>query len=438
MLNELISKIEGYFEFAKHKANWNTEILAGVSTFLALSYIFVVNPAILAQGGFDKSAVLFATIVVSAFCTLLMGLWAKKPLVLAPGMEINAYVAFFVISQLGFSWQDALGAVFWSGVLFLVITFSGIRQKIIEAIPDKMKSGFALCVGVFLGLIALRLAGVLTYEGIKLSGFSSQLTPLTLVFVFGLVTLLILQKLKVKGAVLISIALSTALAHFVGLAPATGDTVKISSDMLSAVLKMNIAVIFDPRMWNVILIIFLVDFYGNVAKLIGLTRNTSITNKDGSMNQMKEALVVDGIGAVGGAALGTTSVLTYVESAVGISEGGRTGITAITCAVLMLAFLVLTPLVSLVPVIATTGALLWVGLSLFPSKTELRSYSKVEVTTVAFMILTVIYTFAIDKALLVGFAVYILGKILEGKTKDINPYMIISTILLSIGILLSL
>lgn len=438
MFEGLISRLENYFDFAKHRANWNTEILAGVSTFLALSYIFVVNPAILSQGGFDKSAVLFATIVVSAVCTLLMGLWAKKPLVLAPGMEINAYVAFFVISQLGFSWQDALGAVFWSGVLFLIVTFSGVRQKIIEAIPNKMKSGFALCVGVFLGLISLRLAGVLTYEGIKLSGFGNLLTPLTLVFVFGLVTLLILQKLKVKGAVLISIALSTVLAHFVGLAPAASKTVALSSDMLGAILKMNLAVIFDARMWNVILIIFLVDFYGNVAKLIGLTRNTSITNKNGSMNQMKEALVVDGIGAVGGAALGTTSVLTYVESAVGISEGGRTGITAITCAVLMLAFLVLTPLVSLVPVIATTGALLWVGLSLFPSKNELQTYTRIEVVTVSLMILTVIYTFAIDKALLVGFAAYIIGKILEGKTKEISSYMAISTILLLIGTVLSL
>ena len=156
------------------------------------------------------------------------------------------------------------------------------------------------------------------------------------------------------------------------------------------------------------------------------------------MSQMKEALIVDGIGAVGGAAVGTTSVLTYVESAVGIAEGGRTGITAIVCALLMLAFLALTPLVSLVPVIATTGALLWVGLSLFPAKEELNKYTRVEVVTIALMILTVIYTFAIDKALLIGFLVYIIGKIIDGKHNEISWYMVISALLLLIGTFLSL
>lgn len=430
--------IEKYFEFAKHKTNLKTEILAGVSTFLALSYIFVVNPAILAEGGFDKGAVLFATIVASALSTMLMGVWAKKPLVLAPGMEMNAYVAFFVIQELGFSWQEALGAVFWSGIICLLITISDIRTRIIQAIPDKMKAGLSLCVGVFLMLIALRISGILTYEGVKLSALGGVLSPSAYVLYAGLAIILLLQRLRVIGGVLISIILASILAHVIGLGVQAGESAYISSDMFSGILKMDLTVIFDSRMLSVILVLFLVDFYGSVAKFIGLTRNTTILDKDKSMPHMKEALVVDGLGTIGGAALGTTSIITYVESAVGIGEGGRTGLTAIVCGILMLLFLALTPLVELVPVIATTGALVWVGIALFPSQNELKGYKTTEIATLVTMIGTVIYTFAIDKALLIGFATHMFGLVATGRRKEISIYMAISTILLLIGVVIQL
>src|SRR3989344_1709385 len=198
----VLSKIEDYFDFAKHKTNYKTEILAGVSTFLALSYIFVVNPSILAEGGFNKSAVLFATVITCFLATFIMGVWAKKPFAVAPGMEMNAYVAFFVVGALGFSWQQALGAVFWSGVLFMILTLTNVRTKIINAIPDKMKSGLALCVGVFLMLIALRLAGILLYSGVSISGLGVFLSPTAYVLYFGLASTLILRKFKIPGSVL--------------------------------------------------------------------------------------------------------------------------------------------------------------------------------------------------------------------------------------------
>lgn len=433
---QILEDISRYFEFAKHKTNFSTEILAGFSTFLALSYIFVVNPAILAEGGFDRSAVLFATIIASALTTLLMGIWAKKPLVLAPGMEMNAYVAFYVINQLGFTWQEALGAVFWSGIICLVVTLTNIRVKIIRAIPDRMKTALSLCVGVFLGLIALRIAGIIIYEGVRLSGIGILFSPTTYVFYLGLVVVLALQKFRIKGGVLISIIIASLFANALGLGNKASEMVSVSEDMLSGIMKLNFNVIFDVRMLNVILVLFLVDFYGSVAKFIGLTKNTSILDKDGSMPQMKEALTVDGIGTVGGAVLGTTSIITYVESAVGIGEGGRTGVTAIVCGILMLLFLVLTPLVALVPVIATTGALLWVGITLFPSGKELQTYHSVEIATMLLMIATVIYTFAIDKALLVGFLAYIGGLVATKKTKEIDIYMVISTVLLLTGVLI--
>jgi len=432
----LLQRIANYFEFSKHKTNYRTEIIAGVSTFMALAYIFVVNPAILSEGGFNKSAVLFATILVSFLATFFMGILAKKPFALAPGMEMNAYVAFFVIIGLGFSWPQALGAVFWSGIIFMILTLTNVRTKVIQAIPDKMKSGLSLAVGVFLMMIALRLAGIVLYEGIVFSGIGVLLSPMAYVLYFGVAAVLILRKLKVPGSVLISIVLASVLAHQLGLGGAA-ESVEVSKDMFSAVLKLDLGVILDPRMWSVILVLFLVDFYGSVAKFIGLTRNTSIVNKDGTLPQMKETLSVDGAATIVGSGLGTTSLTTYVESGVGIAEGGRTGFTAIVISVLMLLFLVLTPLLNLVPLIATTGALLWVGVHLFPSKKELKTYTKLDLLTVVGMIVVTIWTFAIDKALLFGFLIFILGLLFTKKGKEINMYMVISTILLLIGFIFS-
>ncbi|MEK6817736.1 MAG: NCS2 family permease [Nanoarchaeota archaeon] len=430
-------RIADYFEFSKHKTNYRTEILAGVSTFVALAYIFVVNPSILSEAGINKSAVLFATIVASGLATLLMGLWAKKPFVLAPGMEMNSYVAFFVVLVLGFTWQEALGAVFWSGIIFFVLTLTGFRKKIINAIPDKMKSGLALSVGVFLMLIALKLAGILIYEGVTIKGIGILLSPIAYVFYFGLFAVLILRKFKIPGAVLIGIILASIFAHFLGLGEVK-EPVRVSTEMFSALFKLDFGVIFNLKILSVILVLFLIDFYGSIAKFIGLTRRTSIVNEKGDMPQMKEAMLVDGSANSIGAVLGTTSPITYVESAVGIAEGGRTGLTAVVSAILMFSFIILTPLVNLVPLIATTGALFWVGITLFPSKEDLKTYNKLDIFTILVMIVSVIVTFAIDKALFLGFAIFIIGLILSRRYKEIDPYMVLSTILLLIGWILNI
>ncbi len=445
IIDGLICKISEYFQFDKHNTTFRVEILAGISSFLALSYIFVVNPAILSQGGMNMSAVLFATIVASALGTILMGVWAKKPFVLAPGLEMNAWVVFFVIGTLGAVWQDALGAVFWSGIICVILAMSGIRTKVINAIPDKMKTGLALSVGVFLMLVALKLSGVLIYEGVEIKGIGALLAPPAYVLAFGLVCILVLRKLKVRGAMLISIALASVLAQIImpviASDPATtatsATTTAVSIDMLSAIMKFNPFVILKPEMFGVILVLFLIDFYGSIAKFIGLTRNTSIVDKDGTMPQMKEALAVDGLATVGGAMLGTTSLITYVESAVGIGEGGRTGFTAVVCGIVMLGFFLLTPIVNLVPLIATTGALLWVGLDLFPSAKELKTYAKLDLAMIAAMLVMVVWSFSFSRAMLAGFALFIIGSILSGRTRDINKYMVISALLLLIGVILS-
>ena len=432
----MMQKIESFFDIKKLGSTWKIEILAGLSTFLSLSYIFVVNPAILSEAGISKSVVFFATVIISSLATIVMGLWAKKPFSLAPGLEMNAYIAFIVVGTLGFVWQDALGAVFWSGVLMLIINFLRIREYIIKAIPNKLKSGLAASVGVFLMLIALKVSGVLAYEGIQVQGLGLLTSPEAYVFYVGLIVALILRYFKVKGTILISIVIASVVAHLLGIGDVVAP-VKISKDMLNGTLAFNLSIIMNPKILSIILILFIIDFYGSIAKFIGLTRNTTIVDKNGDMPKMKEALAIDGGATVLGAGLGTTNVTTYVESAVGIGEGGRTGLTAVVSGILMLFFLLLTPLVNLVPVVATTGALLFVGLTLFPTRKDLKTYRWADILAVTAMVLATIWTFGLDKAMLVGFGLFIILQIIQGQWKKVNPYLLASTILLLISILLA-
>ncbi|MBU0661320.1 NCS2 family permease [Patescibacteria group bacterium] len=429
----MIQKIENYFDFKQLGSTWKIEILAGLSTFLSLSYIFVVNPTILSEAGINKSVVFFATVIVSSLATIIMGLWANKPFSLAPGLEMNAYVAFIVVGTLGFVWQDALGAVFWSGVVMLVINFLHIREQIIKAIPDKLKSGLAASVGVFLMLIALKVSGILAYEGIQIKGLGLLNSPEAYVFYIGLIITLVLRRFKVKGTILISIIIASVVAHLLGIGEII-EPVKVSKEMLSGTFAFNLSVIFNTKIISVILILFIIDFYGSIAKFIGLTRNTTMVDKKGNMPKMKEALTIDGGATIIGSMLGTTNVTTYVESAVGIGEGGRTGLTAVVSGILMLFFLLLTPLINLVPVVATTGALLFVGSTLLPTKKDLKTYHWTDIVVVGTMIPATIWTFGLDKAMLVGFGLFIILQITRGEWKKVNPYLLASTILLLLSI----
>ena len=432
----ILTKIQNHFNFKKLGSTWKIEILAGLSTFLSLSYIFVVNPAILSEAGINKSIVFFATVIVSSLATIIMGLWANKPFALAPGLEMNAYISFVVVGTLGFVWQDALGMVFWSGILMLVLNFLQIRKHIIKAIPNKLKSGLAASVGVFLMLIALKVSGILAYEGIQIQGLGLLASPEALVFYVGLIVALILRHFKIKGAILISIVIASVIAHLLGIGSSI-EPINISKEMLGGTFAFNLGIIFNPKVFSVIIILFVIDFYGSIAKFIGLTRNTTIIDESGNMPKMKEALTIDGGATVLGAILGTSNVTTYVESAVGIGEGGRTGLTAIVSGILMLFFLLLTPLINLVPVVATTGTLLFVGLTLLPARDELNTDHWTDVIAIAIMIITTILTFGLDKAMLAGFGSFIILQVAQGEWKSINPYLLGSTILLLISILLT-
>lgn len=435
-MNTMLQKIDTYFGIKRLGSNWKVEMLAGLSIFLSMSYIFVVNPAILAEAGIPKSAVFFATIVISSLATIVMGLYAKKPFALAPGLEMDSYVAFVVVAGMGFIWQDAIGLVFWSGILMMIVNFLKIRKNIIESIPNTLKSGLAATVGVFLMLIALKVSGILSYEGIQLTGIGDLASAEALVFLIGFLSVVILKKLKVKGAIIISIVLASIIGNLTGLASAI-EPVTFSKEMFSAVFQLNFDVILNPKGLSVLLILFMLDFYGSIAKFIGLTKNTSIVDKNGNMPQMKEALSVDGAATAIGSILGTSNATTYVESAVGIGEGGRTGLTALTTGILMLLFLFLAPLVNLVPVVATTGALLYVGITLFPKKSEFGDYKWFDILSIVAMVLVTVVTFGLDKAMFAGFGLYIVFQLFTGKWNEINPYLLGSAVLLLITMLIA-
>lgn len=429
-------RIDNFFGVTRLGSTMRIELLAGISTFLSLSYIFVVNPAILSAAGINTSVVFFATILGSVVTTLLMGLWARLPFAVAPGLEMNAYIAYVVVGALGFAWQGALGAVFWSGLLTVLLSYTSLRVNIIKAIPDKLKSGLAAAVGVFLMLIALKVSGILAYDGIQVKGIGLLMSNEAIVFFAGLIFVALLRLFKIRGAVLLSIVAAAALANLIGVDQLI-QPIKLSREMFAGTFAFDLGIIFNPKIWSVIIVLFILDFYGSIAKFIGLTRNTTIIDKQGNLPRMKEGLVVDGLGTVIGASTGTSNLITYVESAVGIGEGGRTGLVAVTVAILMSLFLFLVPVINLIPVVATTGALFFVGLMLLPTKTDLKSYSWSDIIAVALMILVTLWTFGLDKAMFAGFAAFSVALMVRGKWSEMNPYLVGSTLVLLLSILLS-
>ncbi len=439
----MIKKIEKYFGIKEKGSSISIELLAGLSTFMSLAYIVVVNPAILSEGGINISAVFFATIIVSGLFTIIMGLKAKLPFALAPGLEMDAYVAFYIVAVLGFSWQQGLAIVFYSTLIFFILSIIGIRGKIVNSIPDNMKHALAASVGIFLIMIGLKLSNIVLFDGATPIGIGNLLNDGAIILYIGLVVIFVLEKvLKFKGSILISIIAMAIYANVVGLVDDM-KSAEFSMEMFSAVGSFwsGLDVILDPRSWAPILILFLVDFYGSVAKIIGLTVNTNIFPKGGSEDKkIKGGLWVDGFAALASPLVGTSSVTTFVESSVGIKAGGRTGLTAVVTGVLLLLCIFLTPLIKFVPVVATSAALIWVGLWLMPQgmiklfssdDTIWKKFVISDKIILALMLVVVLFSFSLQYALIIGYGGYVIQQLINDKKANI--YLVASLIVLIIG-----
>jgi AGZA family xanthine/uracil permease-like MFS transporter len=440
--SENLSWWDKFFFVTARGSTLRTELLAGLSTYLSLAYILVVNPAILSKGGFDPSSVLFATAVAAGLSTILMGLWARLPFALAPGLEMNGFVAFSAIGLMGLSVEQSLGAVFWSGALCVLLTWLPIRDRIIHSIPHGLQSNLAFSVGIFVATIGLFLSKIVIFE----NGFPHSLGPIlsteAMALLIGLVVCIVFRlfspmqsfvgSLLSGSAFLFAIVAATIYCRSRGIvadAPAA-----FSTDMLKGIGGIDWFPFSNPSVLTVFLVLFLIDFYGSIGKFIGLTAATNLRSRESGVVGIEKAMYVDGIGTVGGAFLGTTSIITYVESAIGIHAGGRTGIVAIVCGLLMLLSLAFTPLVALVPVVATSGVLIFVGYALLPRE-EWRSgqFAKFDLIVGLGMAILSFATFSLDKAMLLGFGAYSLRQLLR-RDEKVNPYLLGSFLLLLLSV----
>ena len=422
--------LERLFKLSEHGTTVRTEIMAGVTTFLTMCYIIIVNPGILSMTGMDFGAVFVATCISAAIGCFIMGAFANYPIALAPGMGLNAYFTFAVVKGMGVPWQVALAAVFMSGLLFFAFSFLKIREMLVNALPMSLKMAIAAGIGLFLALIALKNAGLVIASDATLvkmadvyvleNGVKSPNWPVLLALL-GFFLIVVLDYFRVRGAIIISILLVTALAAGMGLTEFTGVVSAIPS-VAPTFMQMDFNQLFNGSMIAVIFVFFLVDLFDSTGTLVGVSHRAGLL-VDGKLPRLKRALFADSTAIVAGAALGTSSVTPYVESASGVSAGGRTGLTAVTVGVLMLACLWFSPLAKAVPAFATAPALLYIGIHMLRSTLEIDWEDMTEAAPAFLTIAFMPFTYSIADGIAMGFISYALIKLLCGRAKEV-PVMV--------------
>ncbi|MDN4073947.1 NCS2 family permease [Fictibacillus terranigra] len=426
------SSLDRFFKLTQRKTNTKTEILAGITTFLTMSYIIFVNPSILADAGIPKEAALAATIYGSVFCTLLMALWANFPVAVAPGMGLNAFFTYTVVLGAGLSWQTALGAVFISGVAFFLLTVTGVRQKIVDGVPPLLKSSISVGIGLFIAFIGLKNSGIVVSNKDTFVSLGKITETGPLLALFGLLVASYLMAKKKKGALLISILLTTVAAMITGFIdyPQTlKDVASFSLPSLSETfLAMDLKGAFAYGILSILFSFTIVELFDNLATLIGLSRKAGLADENGKIENLDRALQADAVGTMASAAMGGTVMNAYVENATGISEGGRTGLTALTAGVLFFLTLFFAPLIAFVPSVATAPILILVGALML---SEIKAIGFEDYTDVIPAFLTIILmplTFSIAQGLAFGFISYTILKLMTGKHKDLHWMMYLISI----------
>ncbi len=408
--------LERLFKLSEHGTNVRTELVAGVTTFLTMAYIMFVNPSILGDAGMPKGAVFVATCLIAALGTGIMGLYANYPIALAPGMGLNAYFAYVVVLGMGFPWQTALGAVFISGCLFLLVTLVGLRELIIRGIPQSLRIAITVGIGLFLAIIALKSAGIVAASPATFITLGDLHQPTTVLAVLGFLLIVVLDRLKVPGAILIGIVAVTVLSYFFG-----GNTFhgvfSAPPSIAPTFLQLDIKGALAAGILNVVLVFFLVELFDATGTLMGVAKRAGLL-VPGKMDRMNKALLADSGAIFAGSLLGTSSTTAYVESASGVQAGGRTGLTAMTVAVLFLACLFISPLAGSVPPYATAPALFFVACLMLRELTELNWDETTEVIPAAVTALAMPFTYSIANGLAFGFITYAVLKLFTGKAKD--------------------
>ncbi len=394
-------RLELYFRFAEHRTTWRTELLAGVTTFVTMAYIIFVNPSILAETGMPIAAVTVATCVCAALGSVLMGALANYPLALAPGMGLNAYFTYTVVKGMGVPWQTALGAVFLSGVLFLLLTFGGIRQRLLEAIPRELHAAVAGGIGLFIAFIGLRNAGLIVPSPATTVALGDLHAPATLLAIFGLTLIAVLQALRVRAAMLIGVLgtlLAGILMHQVQWHPGTLNPLAIRGTAL----HLDLRGALHLNALEIIFVFLFVDLFDNIGTLVAVTERAGLIAPDGTIPRLQRIFFADALATIAGSLAGTSTVTSYIESAAGVAAGGRTGVTAIVTGLLFAASVFVAPIVGALPSFATAPALILVGALMVGSAARI-DWDEPRVAIPAFLtLLTIPLTYSIATGLSFG------------------------------------
>ena len=415
------SFLDRFFKIKESGSSVRTEVLAGLTTFLAMSYILVINPSILKDAGMDSNAVFVATCISSAFACMMMGLLANYPIALAPGMGLNAYFTYTVVKGMGISWQVALGAVFISGIVFIILSLFKVREAIVNSLPNSLKYSIGGGIGLFLALVALKSAEVVVSNPTTLVSLGDIHSPQVLLTIVGFCFIVTLEHFRIRGGIIIGILAITAIASVAGLNEFKGIFAPVPS-LAPTFLQLDFHDLFSMSLVSVIFVFFFVDLFDSTGVLIGVAGRAGLL-VDGKLPRVKKALLADSTAIVVGAGLGTSSTTAYVESAAGAAAGGRTGLTAVVVGLLMLASLWFSKLAASVPAYATAPALLYVGVLMMRSMTEIDWKDVSEAAPAFFTLIFMPFAYSIADGIAMGFISYALIKLFCGRVKEVS-YMV--------------
>jgi AGZA family xanthine/uracil permease-like MFS transporter len=421
-------RLEAWFQFEELGTDWRTETLAGLTTFLTMAYIIFVNPSILREAGIPATAAMAATCVAAAFGSLAMGLYARYPIALAPGMGLNAYFTYTVVKGMGVPWQAALGAVFLSGVAFLALTAFGIRRLILEALPPELYASVAAGIGLFIALIGFRNAGIVVPNAQTTVALGNLRDPHTLLAIFGLLLIAALMAWRVRAAMLIGILGTTLTGAAFGLVRWQPQPLRWS-EATAAALQLDVRAALRAGFIEIVFVFLFVDLFDNIGTLIAVAKKARLLDEEHRIPRVERILLTDASATVVSSLAGTSTVVSYVESAAGVIAGGRSGFTAVVIGVLFLAALFVAPLAGFIPMSATAPALIIVG-SLMVSTVAEIPWSDPVLALPAFLTMAAIpLTFSIGNGIAFGFIAYTLLKVCRGEFRSVNWLVYVLTAL---------
>lgn len=423
-----MQRAEKYFEFAALGTSWKTECLAGITTFMTMAYIVFVNPSILHEAGMPAAGVTAATCLAAAVGSILMGLVARYPIALAPGMGLNAYFTYSVVKGMGVDWHVALGAVFLSGIAFLILTAAGVRQMIVAAIPHELYSAVAAGVGLFIALIGFRNAGIIVPDASTTVTLGNLRSPSTLLALFGLLAIAVLLGAGIKAAILIGVLATWALGVLAGAVHWKPQPYSFR-DITSTALQLDIRGALRLGFLEIVFVFLFVDLFDNVGTLLAVGKKAGLFQRAASVTRINRILFSDAIATVAGSLAGTSTVVSYIESTAGVAAGGRSGVTAIVTGLLFAVALFVAPLAGAIPGSATAPALIVVGSMMMTAVGEI-AWTDPEIAIPAFLTMTAIpLTYSIANGLAFGFCSWTLIKVLRGRFRQVNWMVYVLTCL---------